>query len=142
MELHGAAKVPHRNREALSLVFGRDPSGVHVYEYHVGGGFGIRGEIYPEDILVCAAALRLDRPIKWIEDRNEHLMAANQSRDQRHLIRAAVDADACVTAIDNEFFHDQGAYLRTHAIRVPGMACGILPGPYRIPAYRAIGMSG
>jgi carbon-monoxide dehydrogenase large subunit len=139
LELHGAAKVPHRNREALSLVFGRDPSGVHVYEYHVGGGFGIRGEIYPEDILVCAAALRLDRPVKWIEDRNEHLMAANQSRDQRHLIRAAVDADACITAIDNEFFHDQGAYLRTHAIRVPGMACGILPGPYRIPAYRAIG---
>ena len=139
LELHGAAKVPHRNREALARLFGRDPSGVHVYESHVGGGFGIRGEIYPEDILVCAAALRLDRPVKWIEDRNEHLMAANQSRDQRHRIRAAIDTDARVTAIDNEFFHDQGAYLRTHAIRVPGMASGILPGPYRIPAYRAIG---
>ena len=139
LELHGAAKVPHRNREALARLFGRDPSGVHVYESHVGGGFGIRGEIYPEDILVCAAAMRLDRPVKWIEDRNEHLMAANQSREQRHRIRAAVDAEARITAIDNEFFHDQGAYLRTHAVRVPGMACGILPGPYRIPAYRAIG---
>ena len=139
LELHGAAKVPHRNREALARLFGRDPSGVHVYESHVGGGFGIRGEIYPEDILVCSAAMRLDRPVKWIEDRNEHLMAANQSREQRHRIRAALDSDARITAIDNEFFHDQGAYLRTHAIRVPGMACGILPGPYRIPAYRAIG---
>jgi carbon-monoxide dehydrogenase large subunit/6-hydroxypseudooxynicotine dehydrogenase subunit gamma len=138
LELHGAAKVPHRNREALARRFGRDPSGVHLYESHVGGGFGIRGELYPEDFLVCEAAMRLDRPIKWIEDRNEHLMAANHSRDQRHKIRAAVDADGYVTAIDDEFFHDQGAYLRTHAVRVPMMACGILPGPYRIPAYRAV----
>ncbi len=139
LELHGAAKVPHRNREALARVFGRDPSGVHVYESHVGGGFGIRGEMYPEDFLVCAAALRLDRPVKWIEDRYEHLMAANQARDQRHRIRAAVDADGRITALDDEFFHDQGGYLRTHATRVPMMTCGILPGPYRIPAYRAIG---
>jgi carbon-monoxide dehydrogenase large subunit/6-hydroxypseudooxynicotine dehydrogenase subunit gamma len=139
LELHGAAKVPHRNREALSRMFGRDPSGVHVYESHVGGGFGIRGEMYPEDFLVCAAAMRLDRPVKWIEDRNEHLMAANQARDQRHRIRAAVDAEARITALDNEFFHDQGGYLRTHGTRVPTMTCGILPGPYRIPAYRATG---
>jgi carbon-monoxide dehydrogenase large subunit/6-hydroxypseudooxynicotine dehydrogenase subunit gamma len=139
LELHGAAKVPHRNREALAKKFNRDPSGVHVYESHVGGGFGIRGEIYPEDILVCAAAMRFDRPIKWIEDRNEHLMAANQARDQRHLVRAAVDADGVITAMENEFFHDQGGYLRTHGTRVPMMTCGILPGPYRIPAYRAIG---
>ena len=54
------------------------------YEGHVGGGFGIRGEIYPEDVLVCAAALRLQRPIKWIEDRREHLIAANHSRQQHH----------------------------------------------------------
>ena len=68
------------------------PSSVHLYEGHVGGGFGIRGELYPEDVLVCLAALRLGVPVKWIEDRREHLIAANHSRQQHHRLRAAVDA--------------------------------------------------
>ena len=104
-----------------------------------GGGFGIRGEIYPEDVLVCVAAMRLARPVKWIEDRREHLICANHSRQQRHKIRAALDAEGRILALDDEFWHDQGAYVRTHAIRVPMMICGILPGPYRVPAYRSIG---
>lgn len=139
LELHGAAKVPHRNQEALVRMLGRPFAGMHLYEGHVGGGFGIRGELYPEDVLVCAAAMRFERPVKWIEDRHEHLIAANHSRQQHHLVRAAVDKDGQILAIDDEFFHDQGAYLRTHAIRVPHMTCGILPGPYRVPAYRAVG---
>ena len=80
LELHGAAKVPHWNRDSIARMLGRDPSTVHLYEGHVGGGFGIRGELYPEDVLVCLAALRLGRPVKWIEDRREHLIAANHSR--------------------------------------------------------------
>jgi carbon-monoxide dehydrogenase large subunit len=139
LELHGAAKVPHRNRELLSRMLSRSPSSINVYESHVGGGFGIRGELYPEDVLVCVAAMRLGRPVKWIEDRREHLIAANHSRQQLHRIRAAVDAQGQILAIDNEFFHDQGAYVRTHATRVANMTCGILPGPYRVPAYRATG---
>ena len=137
LELHGAAKVPHKNREALARMFGRPLSAMHLFEYHVGGGFGVRGEIYPEDILVCAAAMRLGRPVKWIEDRREHLIAANHSRQQRHQIRAAVDREGRILAMDDTFFHDQGAYLRTHAVRVPHMTAGILPGPYRVPVYRA-----
>jgi CO/xanthine dehydrogenase Mo-binding subunit len=139
LELHGAAKVPHWNRDSIARMLGRDPSAVHLYEGHVGGGFGIRGELYPEDVLVCLAALRLGRPVKWIEDRREHLIAANHSRAQRHLARAAVDADGRVLAIDDEFFHDQGAYMRTHAATVPDLAAAMLPGPYRVPAYRACG---
>ncbi|HML13801.1 MAG TPA: xanthine dehydrogenase family protein molybdopterin-binding subunit [Xanthobacteraceae bacterium] len=139
LELHGAAKVPHRNREVLATMLGRSTAGLHLYEGHVGGGFGIRGEIYPEDVLVLVAALRLGRPVKWLEDRREHLMCANHSRQQRHRIRAAVDADGRLLAIDDEFFHDQGAYIRTHGARVPDMFCGILPGPYRLPHYRANG---
>src|SRR6202034_1235353 len=77
LELHGAAKVPHKNRETLAKLFGRSTAAMHLFEGHVGGGFGIRGEIYPEDILVLAAALRLEKPIKWIEDRREHMVAAN-----------------------------------------------------------------
>ncbi len=91
LELHGAAKVPHRIRELLSRMLGRPPSSIHVHESHVGGGFGIRGELYPEDVLVCVAAMRLGRPVKWIEDRREHLIAANHSRQQLHRIRAGVD---------------------------------------------------
>jgi carbon-monoxide dehydrogenase large subunit len=139
LELHGAAKVPHWNRDSIARMLGRDPATVHLFEGHVGGGFGIRGELYPEDVLVCLAALRLARPVKWIEDRREHLIAANHSRQQRHKVRAAVDAEGRLLAIDDEFFHDQGAYVRTHAVTVPDLAAAMLPGPYRVPAYRAIG---
>jgi len=139
LELHGAAKVPHRNRDLLARMLKRSPSAINVHESHVGGGFGIRGELYPEDVLVCVAALRLGRPVKWIEDRREHLICANHSRQQTHRIKAAVDADGRILAIDDEFWHDQGAYIRTHATRVAMMICGVLPGPYRVPAYRSVG---
>ena len=139
LELHGAAKVPHRNRELLARMLKRPPASIHVHEAHVGGGFGIRGELYPEDVLVCVAAVRLRRPVKWIEDRREHLIAANHSRQQLHRLRAAVDGEGRILAIDDCYFHDQGAYVRTHAARVVHMTAGILPGPYRVPAYRAVG---
>jgi aerobic carbon-monoxide dehydrogenase large subunit len=139
LELHGAAKVPHRIQELLSRMLDLPPSSIHVHESHVGGGFGVRGELYPEDVLVCVAAKRLNRPVKWIEDRREHLIAANHSRQQLHNIRAAVDDNGVILAIDDRYFHDQGAYVRTHAARVVHMTAGILPGPYRVPAYRAIG---
>ncbi len=138
LELHGAAKVPHRNREILVRMLGRDPSALHLFESDVGGGFGIRGELYPEDVLVLVAALRLGRPVKWIEDRREHLCAANHSRQQRHLARIAVDAQGRILGIDDEFFHDQGAYVRTHGANVPNRTMCMLTGPYRVPALRAV----
>jgi carbon-monoxide dehydrogenase large subunit/6-hydroxypseudooxynicotine dehydrogenase subunit gamma len=139
LEMYGAAKVPHWNRDNVARMLGRNPSSVHLLEGHVGGGFGIRGELYPEDVLVCAAALRFKRPVKWIEDRREHLIAANHSRQQRHRVRAAIDAEGYVLAIDNTFFHDQGGYVRTHGATVPDLAAAMLPGPYRVPNYRVAG---
>ena len=139
LELHGAAKVPHCNRDTLAQMLDRKRESVQLFEGHVGGGFGIRGEIYPEDVLVCAAALKFRRPIKWIEDRREHLIAANHSREQHHKVRAAIDARGRILAIDDEFFHDNGAYMRTHAATVPDLAAAMLPGPYVVPAYRAVG---
>jgi aerobic carbon-monoxide dehydrogenase large subunit len=139
LELHGAAKVPHWNRDAIARMLGRDPSTVHLIEGHVGGGFGVRGELYPEDVLVCIAALRFERPVKWIEDRREHLIATNHSRQQHHRVRAAVDVQGHILGLDAEFFHDQGGYVRTHAATVPDLAATMLPGPYRVPAYRALG---
>jgi CO/xanthine dehydrogenase Mo-binding subunit len=137
LELHGAAKVPHWNRDTIAQMLRRKKDSVQLYEGHVGGGFGIRGEIYPEDILVCAAALKFKRPIKWIEDRREHLIAANHSREQHHRVRAAIDTQGRILGIEVEFFHDNGAYMRTHAATVPDLTAAMLPGPYRVPAYRA-----
>jgi carbon-monoxide dehydrogenase large subunit len=139
LEMHGAAKVPHWNRDQIARMLGRPASSVHLFEGHVGGGFGVRGELYPEDVLVCLAALRLGRPVKWIEDRRENLIATNHSRQQAHQVRAAIDRDGQILAIDDEFFHDQGGYMRTHAATVPDLAAAMLPGPYRVPAYRAVG---
>jgi aerobic carbon-monoxide dehydrogenase large subunit len=139
LELYGAAKVPHWNRDQIARMLGRDRASVQLYQGHVGGGFGVRGELYPEDVLVCAAAVRLRRPIKWIEDRHEHLIAANHSREQHHHVRAAIDGNGRILAIDDEFFHDQGAYMRTHGATVPDLAAAMLGGPYRVPAYRVQG---
>jgi carbon-monoxide dehydrogenase large subunit len=139
LELHGAAKIPHINRRAIAHMLGLPLARIHLYEGHVGGGFGIRGELYPEDVLVCLAALRLERPIKWIEDRREHLLAANHARDQVHEVRAAVDAQGFILGIDDAFWTDQGAYVRTHAATVTDLAAAMLPGPYVVPAYRARG---
>ncbi|HYZ40194.1 MAG TPA: xanthine dehydrogenase family protein molybdopterin-binding subunit [Stellaceae bacterium] len=138
LELYGAAKVPHRNRDALARMFGRSTTAVVLKEGSTGGGFGVRGELYPEDFLVCIAAMRLGRPVKWIEDRHEHLMAANHSREQHHHARAAVDADGRILALENIFYLDQGAYVRTHGARVAEMTMAMVPGPYRIPSYRSV----
>ena len=138
LELHGAAKVIHRNKETLVAMLGCDPAQLHLHECHIGGGFGIRGELYPEDVLVLVAAKRLGRPVKWIEDRHEHLMCANQGREQRHLARIAVDKDGHILGIDDEIFHDQGGYVRTHGSNVANRTMCMLTGLYHVPAFRAV----
>ena len=137
LTMKGAAKVPHYNRDQVARMLDLPADLVHLIQGHVGGGFGVRGELYPEDVLVCQAALRLKRPVKWTEDRFEHLIAANHSRDQIHRLRAAVDARGFVLGLEDEIFTDQGAYIRTHGVTVSDLACAMLPGPYVIPAYRA-----
>ena len=138
--MHGAAKVPHWNRDTLAQMLGRTPESVHLYEGHVGGGFGIRGELYPEDVLVCAAALRFRRPVKWIEDRREHLIAANHSREQSHHIRAAIDADGHILAHRRRILPRPGrlcAHPRAPPCPISPPPC--CPGPIVVPAYRAAG---
>src|ERR1700733_8347556 len=79
LELYGAAKVPHWNRDSLARMLGRAPSSVHLHEGHTGGGFGVRGELYSEDVLACLGALRLKRPVKWIEDSHGNIISTNHS---------------------------------------------------------------
>lgn len=136
LRVYGAAKVPHYNRSAIAKMLSLDPAKLVLSEGHVGGGFGVRGELYPEDVLLCFAALEIGLPVKWIEDRREHLAATNHSRDQLHRVRVAVDETGFITAVDDEFFLDQGAYVRTHAASVPNIGMAMLPGPYVWPAFR------
>lgn len=139
LRMYGAAKVPHYNRSALASMLGLEEEHVHLHEGHVGGGFGVRGELYPEDVLVCAAAMKFDRPVKWIEDRRENLIATNHSRDQVHRVRAAVGGDGFVLGIEDEFWQDQGGYVRTHAVTVSDLTAALLAGPYVVPAFRSRG---
>jgi carbon-monoxide dehydrogenase large subunit len=136
LDIFGMTKVPVFNRDLLARMLGLDETLIHVHAIDAGGGFGIRGEFYPEDFLIPWLATRLGRPVKWAEDRAEHLMAANHSRQQYHRIAAAFDADGLITGLRDDIVHDNGAYCRTHGVAVPELTVAMLPGPYRIPAYR------
>jgi carbon-monoxide dehydrogenase large subunit len=132
----GAAKVVQVNRRILARLLGWAEERVRLVELHVGGGFGARGEFYPEDYLIPLAALRTGRPVKWVADREEDLRTTNHSRDQVHEIALALDAGGRFLALRDRMTFDTGAYVRTHATVVPAMSAGLLPGPYRFGAYR------
>lgn len=136
--VHGATKVPHSNRDQLAGHLGIAPDRIRMRETSVGGGFGVRGEYYPEDLLVAWAALKLRTSASWTEDRREHFIATNQAREQFHRAAIAGDRDGRIVAIRTEFWADMGAYVRTHGIRVPDLTLSMLPGPYDIPNYAAV----
>jgi len=135
----GATKVPHFNRDVLARLLDVPYERISMKRSDAGGGFGARGELYPEDVLVPYLARALGRPVKWVEDRAENLVAMNHSREQLHRIEAAFDEEHRLLAIRDELWHDNGAYLRTHGVVVPELTLGMLPGPYRVPAYEAVG---
>ncbi|MDR7420949.1 MAG: xanthine dehydrogenase family protein molybdopterin-binding subunit [Armatimonadota bacterium] len=132
----GPTKVPHFNRRVLADLLGWSPERIRFVEPEVGGGFGVRGEFYPEDFLIPWAAVRLGRPVKWTEDRREHLVATNHSRQQVHEIELGATRDGRIVALTDRVTVDMGAYLRTHGVTVPELTLAMLPGPYRIPHYR------
>jgi carbon-monoxide dehydrogenase large subunit len=136
LEIFGATKVPVFNQGVLAAMLGIDEAMVRMRACDAGGGFGVRGEFYPEDFLVPWLAHTLRRPVKWTEDRAEHLVAVNHSRHQRHRISAAFDADGHLLGLRDDVLHDNGAYCRTHGIIVPELTLAMLPGPYRVPAFR------
>jgi len=135
LAIFGMTKVPVFNRDLLAGLLGMDETLIHVHAVDAGGGFGARGEFYPEDFLVPWLARTLQRPVKWVEDRAEHLVAVNHSRQQAHRLAAAFDASGHLLGLRAEVLHDNGAYCRTHGIIVPELTLAMLPGPYRVPAY-------
>jgi carbon-monoxide dehydrogenase large subunit len=137
LEIWGATKVPHFNQRIIASALGLAPEQIRMHASDAGGGFGVRGELYPEDLLVAYLARSLGRPVKWTEDRAEHLVAVNHSRDQRHRIAGAFDADGHLLALRDEIWHDNGAYMRTHGVTVPELTVSMLPGPYRMRGFVA-----
>ena len=132
----GETKVPYFNRRTLAAMLRLDETQIDFVESDVGGSFGVRGEFYPEDFLVPYLARRLRRPVKWVEDRRDHFVSINHSREQHWSIALAADAEGRLLALDARLVNDMGAYLRTHGVWVPALAAAYLPGPYRLPAFR------
>jgi carbon-monoxide dehydrogenase large subunit len=128
----GAAKVLFFNRRALAPMLGVPESAIDMIESDVGGGFGVRGEFYPEDFLIPFAARHVGRPVKWIEDRREHLMATNHSREVDCELEIACTRDGAILGLRGHVWGDMGAYIRTNGGVVPAKAAQFLPGPYRI----------
>ncbi|HTM73954.1 MAG TPA: xanthine dehydrogenase family protein molybdopterin-binding subunit [Pseudolabrys sp.] len=134
--VNGATKVTFFNRRALAAMMQMPESAIDLIELDVGGGFGVRGEFYPEDFLIPFAARKLGRPIKWIEDRLEHMQAANHSREIDCELEIACRRDGTIIGLRGKIFADMGAYTRTNSGVVPAKAAQFLHGPYRIPAIK------
>jgi carbon-monoxide dehydrogenase large subunit len=128
----GAAKVPFANRKILAQRMDLPDECIDMIELDVGGGFGQRGEFHAEDYLVPFAARKLDRPVKWIEDRREHLLSANHSREMDCELKIACDRDGTVLALSGHIWVDAGAFMRNNGTIPPRNVAQFLSGPYRI----------
>jgi len=130
-------QTPHVLRTALATTLALDHSRVRVVIPDVGGGFGLKVHVFPEDIAVAALARHLGRPVKWTETRRENLAAASQAREQRVEVEAAADGDGRLRGLRARFVADSGAYhiYPLTAVLEPLGSAAILPGPYATPAY-------
>jgi len=131
----GATKVTFFNRRALAGMLRVDEASIELVEVDVGGSFGVRGEFYPEDVLIPLAAMKLGRPVKWIEGRRESFVATNHSREIECELEIAAQRDGTILALRGRVLADMGAYVRTNGGVVPAKAAQFLPGPYRIPNF-------
>jgi carbon-monoxide dehydrogenase large subunit len=131
----GVAKVKQANRRVLASLLDRDIDSIRFLETDVGGSFGARGEFYPEDFLVPWAAVVLKRPVKWVEDRAENLVALNQSREQQWTAEVAATAEGELLALRARGLWAQGAYVRPHGNILLELTVNNMVGPYRWPAF-------
>jgi carbon-monoxide dehydrogenase large subunit len=136
LTVSGAAKVPFFNRRALAQMIGLPEAAIDLIENDVGGGFGARGEFYPEDFLIPFAARRVGRPVRWIEDRREHLLATNHAREMDCEVEIACKRDGTILGLRGDIFVDLGAYIRTNGLTAPRNVVQFFSGPYRIPHIR------
>ncbi len=137
LTLWTSTQIPHLVRTGLADALEMPENRIRVVAPDVGGGFGIKGHLFPEEIAVCALARLTGHPVKWIEDRREHLLASIHAREHDHHLQVAYEADGTVVALRARIYVDCGAYsvYPWTSTMDTGMALGILPGPYRIRHY-------
>jgi carbon-monoxide dehydrogenase large subunit len=131
-------QVPHLVRHALAEMLALPQNRVRVVAPDVGGGFGVKAVLYPEDVALCLLAVRLGRPVKWVEQRREGFLASAHARDHHYAVRAGFDGDGRLLALDARIACNAGAYSVfpwTAGIEAL-MAGGLLAGPYKVPHYR------
>ncbi len=132
LTVSGAAKVLFFNRRTLAKQLGLPESAVELVENDVGGGFGARGEFYPEDFLIPFAARHTGRPVKWTEDRREHLMTVNHAREAECDVEIACTRDGAILGLRGHAYVDVGAYMRTNGAVGARNVAQFMSGPYRI----------
>ncbi|MBO0735106.1 MAG: xanthine dehydrogenase family protein [Alphaproteobacteria bacterium] len=137
--LYASTQTPHTLRVALGEILGLEERRIRVVAPDVGGGFGPKARLYPEEIILAALALELDRPVRWIEDRGEHLLATAHTRDHHYKATVYADRQGRILGLDAEIVVDAGAYglWPQGPYHEAGMVARALPGPYMIPNYRA-----
>jgi aerobic carbon-monoxide dehydrogenase large subunit len=133
LTMSGAAKLPFFNRRAMAAMMNLPEEAVDYVEYDVGGGFGARGEFYPEDFLVAFAARKFGRPVKWVEDRREHFMAIGHSRETECDLEIAFDRDGTIVGLRGDIWIDIGAYVRPNGMTPVRNVAQFTTGPYRVP---------
>ncbi len=137
LTLHSATQIPHLLRTGLADTLGLPENNIRVIAPDVGGGFGIKAHLFPEEAAICLLAIRLGRPVKWIEDSREHLTACIHAREHVHRVKIAVQRDGTLLGIKSDVLVDAGAYSVwpwTASMDV-GMATSLIPGPYRVRSY-------
>ena len=133
LRLYGAAKMTFPNRRLLARLLALPEADVELIENDVGGGFGVRGEFYPEDFLIPFAARHVGRPVRWIEDRREHMMTANHARDISCDLEIACAKDGTILAFRGAARADFGAYIRTAGTTAMRNVVQMMSGPYVVP---------
>lgn len=126
-----STQTPHHARDHLAMALGLRIEQVRVVVNELGGGFGSKEHLYSDEVIVCLAAMRLDRPVKWIEDRVEAMTATFHGRDAVHRARLALDADGRFIAIHTEILGNLGAHPSNVGLGPFRVSASMLPGPYR-----------
>ncbi len=137
LQVHTSTQVPHVIRTGIAECLGLDQANVRVIAPDVGGGFGYKCVLQPEELSVSWVARKTDRPIRWTEDRREHLTAGANTREHSYKVTAYADDSGRLLGLDADIWVDVGAYSvwPFTACLEAAQAGGNLPGPYDLPAY-------
>jgi carbon-monoxide dehydrogenase large subunit len=133
LTLWSSTQSPFLVRRYLSQYLEREEAAIRVIAPDVGGGFGPKAGHYPEELVAALVAMKLGRPVKWIEDRREHFLTTTQQRDQWWDVEVACEPNGKVVALRAKCIHDNGAYL-PYGLLLPMTSIVPFPGPYAIPA--------